>query len=196
MRSHEATTDEKPIGRERCLDCPYILREHYGTGADKCAECCWMEQQEGDVTDIVERLRGGLPWLNAGEFGWNIDDGALREILDEAANEIERLRAEKTELLEALMDAGAHLIGAASAYQRHAARHRSVGRAKADPFFSTRATDFTKAAERARLAIAGAEGKRLRRLALDELTRESQEMGLYDAPAQDPAQGIKNDGDH
>lgn len=54
---------------------------------------------------------------------------------------------------EALKDATAHLVGAASAYREHAARSSSVGRAKVDPFFTTRASDFDKAAERARSAL-------------------------------------------
>ncbi len=63
---------------------------------------------------------------------------------------------------EALKDAAAHLVGAASAYREHAARSSSVGRAKVDPFFTTRASDFDKAADRARAA--------LRALALLKLT--------------------------
>lgn len=54
---------------------------------------------------------------------------------------------------EALKDAAAHLVGAASAYREHAARSSSVGRAKVDPFFTTRASDFDKAADRARAAL-------------------------------------------
>ena len=57
-------------------------------------------------------------------------------------------------LREALVDAAAHLRGAASAYREHAARHRSVGRAKPDPFFTTRVGDFEKAADRAVAALA------------------------------------------
>lgn len=61
--------------------------------------------------------------------------------------------SEVNELKEALIDATAHLVGAASAYRKHAARHRSVGRAQADPFFTTRAVDYEKAAERAQAAV-------------------------------------------
>jgi len=57
------------------------------------------------------------------------------------------------EMREALLDATANLVGAASAYRKHAARHRSIGRAIADPFFTTRAGDLEKAAERAQAAI-------------------------------------------
>src|SRR3546814_152821 len=57
----------------------------------------------------------------------------------------ERIKA----LEEALLSATAHLVAAASAYKEHAARHRSVGRAKPDPFFTTRSEDYRKAAERA-----------------------------------------------
>lgn len=56
-------------------------------------------------------------------------------------------------LREALLDATAHLVAAASAYRKHASRHRSVGRAETDPFFSTRVADFEKAAGRAQTAI-------------------------------------------
>lgn len=55
----------------------------------------------------------------------------------------------------ALTDAAAHLAGAASAYRRHAARHRSQGRAAADALFSTRADDFDRAARRASAALSG-----------------------------------------
>ena len=57
------------------------------------------------------------------------------------------------EMREALLDATANLVGAASAYRKHAARHRSIGRAIADPFFTARAGDLEKAAERAQAAI-------------------------------------------
>lgn len=56
-------------------------------------------------------------------------------------------------LEKALTDATAHLAGAASAYRKHAARHRSLGRAQVDPFFKTRAADFDKATDRARAAL-------------------------------------------
>lgn len=63
----------------------------------------------------------------------------------------EAAEAEAARLREALVDAAAHLRGAASAYREYAARHRSVGRAKPDPFFTTRVKDFDKAADRAAL---------------------------------------------
>jgi hypothetical protein len=53
----------------------------------------------------------------------------------------------------ALTDATAHLAGVASAYRDHGARHRSIGRATADPFFKTRMTDLNKAVRRARTTI-------------------------------------------
>ena len=56
-------------------------------------------------------------------------------------------------LQEALLDATASLVAAASAYRKYASRHRRVGRAAADPFFCTRVHDFEKAAERAQAAI-------------------------------------------
>lgn len=56
-------------------------------------------------------------------------------------------------LQEALLDATASLVAAASAYRKYASRHRRVGRAAADPFFCTRVHDFEKAAESAQAAI-------------------------------------------
>ncbi len=53
-------------------------------------------------------------------------------------------------LVEALKDATASLVGAASAYREYARRYKERG--PSDPFFSTRANDFDKAAERAREA--------------------------------------------
>jgi hypothetical protein len=57
------------------------------------------------------------------------------------------------ELYEALLAATAALAGATSAYQQHASRHRSVGRSKADPFFTTRLGDFERATEADRTAL-------------------------------------------
>lgn len=68
------------------------------------------------------------------------------------------LQAKLDTALKALTDATAHLVGAASAYRKHAARHRSVGRATADPFFTTRAVDFEDAADRSREAISTIKG--------------------------------------
>lgn len=55
---------------------------------------------------------------------------------------------------DVLSDMAANLIGAASAYRKHASRNKSVSpRATPDPFFTTRARDFDNAAERARAAM-------------------------------------------
>lgn len=54
---------------------------------------------------------------------------------------------------DALIDAAAHLAGAASAYSVYATRHHSLGRPHIDALFSTRVKDFTYAAERARAAL-------------------------------------------
>ena len=62
-------------------------------------------------------------------------------------------------VVEALMDATAHLAGSASAYRKYARRHSSVGRSEIDPFFTTRADDFDKAVERARLALSSVRGE-------------------------------------
>jgi hypothetical protein len=36
------------LGPERCLSCPYMLVEHYGTGADQCAECNLRDHAPAD----------------------------------------------------------------------------------------------------------------------------------------------------
>ena len=90
------------------------------------------------MTDIVERLRKASVY----EYG----EATYSPLGDEAADEIGRLRT-------ALIDATAHLAGAASAYRKHAARHKSQGRAVADAMFSTRVVDFEKATDRARAAL-------------------------------------------
>lgn len=59
-------------------------------------------------------------------------------------------------LIDALKDAAAHLAGAASAYRRYVRRHVTRGMAEVDPFFSTRADDFDKAAGRVRDALRAA----------------------------------------
>ena len=64
----------------------------------------------------------------------------------------QNLRSDVGTLADALLDATAHLSAAASAYERYASRHRSVGRAVSDPFYTTRVVDFKKAADRARAA--------------------------------------------
>lgn len=81
-----------------------------------------------------------------GEFEWNTraDTGRLSELEAEAA----RLRI-------ALMDATANLSGCVSAYATYSCRHRSAGRGRADPFFTTRLMDFRRAEERARSALEG-----------------------------------------
>ena len=63
-----------------------------------------------------------------------------------APEEVERLR-------KALIDATAHLAGAASAYRAHAKRHASQGKSTPDAMFSTRASDFDKAVDRARAVV-------------------------------------------
>ncbi len=76
-----------------------------------------------------------------------------RHVTRPSPREIPALRA-------ALIDATANLAAAASAYRRHASRHRSVGRAVADPFFTTRVSDFEAAEEHARAALSAQETKR------------------------------------
>jgi hypothetical protein len=59
----------------------------------------------------------------------------------------------ETQLKEALIDAMVHLVGAVSAYRIYAKRHHSMGRAKTDPFFTTRIVDFENAVERAQATV-------------------------------------------
>ena len=82
-----------------------------------------------------------------------VDDAAYivatqPRVMREIIAEMERLRA-------ALLDATAHLAGAASAYRTYARRSAHLGRGPADPLFTTRASDFDRAVERARAALAG-----------------------------------------
>ncbi len=77
---------------------------------------------------------------------------AERDLYDAQAK-LATARAEMKRMREALADSAAHLTGAASAYRKYASRHKSQGRAVADPFFKTRADDFDKAAARSRAAL-------------------------------------------
>lgn len=63
----------------------------------------------------------------------------------DAQQSLDRLTRENATLREALVIALANLVGATSAYRQHASRHRSVGRASPDPFYTTRIADFDKA---------------------------------------------------
>ena len=57
------------------------------------------------------------------------------------------------QLIEAFVDAAAHLVAAASAYEKHASRARHLKpRAVADALFTTRLNDFKQAAARAQAA--------------------------------------------
>ena len=59
-------------------------------------------------------------------------------------------RPHDEQLIEAFVDATAHLVAAASAYEKHASRDRHLKpRAVADALFTTRLNDFKQAAERA-----------------------------------------------
>lgn len=74
------------------------------------------------------------------------------------AAEHERLMAERdaeiTRLRKALLDATAHLIAAAASYRTYARRGGDIRpRAEVDAFFTTRARDYDRAAERARAAL-------------------------------------------
>ena len=62
------------------------------------------------------------------------------------------LRARVAKLEEALLDATAHLAGATSAYEKFVGRHNRQGHR--DALFETRFSDFTKATDRARAALA------------------------------------------
>ena len=94
---------------------------------------------------------------------WALDGGGTADLSGlhpddhqrglEYQDDRDRLAKLVAEMREGLADAAAHLAGAASAYRAHAARHRSVGRATSDPFFTTRVGDFDRAAERARALL-------------------------------------------
>ena len=72
---------------------------------------------------------------------------------------------------EALIDATAHLAGAASAYRTYAKRATHLGKVAADPFFTTRANDFDGAVERARAALAAPVAQPLTDDTLQDLVR-------------------------
>lgn len=72
-----------------------------------------------------------------------------------SSSTVSTLQAENERLRKEFRRAAASLAGAASAYRTYAGRSRTVGRGKADPFFTTRAADFDKAVERARQALGG-----------------------------------------
>jgi len=95
-----------------------------------------------DHKELLERLRyleKNDPYVMTMSFGPDIT---------EAADAIEALKAENERLLEALMDATAHLVGAVSAYDKF----RNKG-ATGDPFYKTRIADFNKALDRSRRAL-------------------------------------------
>ena len=57
------------------------------------------------------------------------------------------------QLIESFLDSAAHLVAAASAYEKHASRSRHLKpRAVADALFTTRLDDFKQAAARAQVA--------------------------------------------
>ena len=59
-------------------------------------------------------------------------------------------RPHAEQLIEALVDATAHLVAAAAAYEKHACRDRHLKpRVAADALFTTRLNDFKQAAARA-----------------------------------------------
>ena len=63
------------------------------------------------------------------------------------------LQPNTEQLVEAFMDAAAHLVAAAYAYEKHASRSRQLKpRAVADALFTTRLNDFKQAAARAQAA--------------------------------------------
>lgn len=105
-----------------------------------------------------------------------------------------RASGHDAQLRKALADAAAHLAAAASAYRRHAARHRSVGRAVADPLFTTRAADFDAAAGRVRAVLAGT-AEPPKRLVMDEFWLLARAMGQPDDAPQPPAAPGAPDGE-
>lgn len=96
------------------------------------------------MDELVKRIRqyhAEITEVDGGESG-------EMAMFREAADRIEALE-------RALLDATANLAGAASAYRKYARRGRHLGRVDPDPFFTTRASDFDKAVERARAALEG-----------------------------------------
>ena len=96
--------------------------------------------------------------------GWITGDWSANTYHDERtvayilATEHDRIVAEKdaeiARLREALLDATAHLIAAAASYRTYARRGGDIRpRAEVDAFFTTRARDYDRAAERARAAL-------------------------------------------
>ena len=111
------------------------------------AEPIPLEQiEKAELLLLLERRR-----TNSSEGDPNFFDGVRWAEKRLAGQQAERPALDA--LYEALLDAAAHLAGAASAYKTYCLRHKSHGRALSDPFYSTRLQDFDKAAERARAAL-------------------------------------------
>lgn len=87
-----------------------------------------------------------------GPNGQTIIDGKSAGILNDDDRPLIAKAWLLPELIEALRDAGAHLIGATSAYKTFAAQ---IDNMKPDPdaLFKTRLSDYEKACERVRAAL-------------------------------------------
>ena len=100
----------------------------------------------------------GIQPLQGNAGLWRSDEWTITDDDYILASEHARIVAEKdaeiARLREVLLDATAHLVGAASSYRTYARRGGDIRpRAEVDAFFTTRARDYDRAAERARAAL-------------------------------------------
>lgn len=137
---------------------------------NKTLRACWGEDlgallarataAEAEVPRLTTRAEKAEAERDAAVIDLGEQAENFREVLDaeltrseKAEAEVSRLTSLIDEAAEALLDATANLAGAASAYRKYACRSRTVGRGVADPFFTTRASDFDAAVERARALL-------------------------------------------
>jgi hypothetical protein len=117
-------------------------------------------EKEDGMTDAPKTI----DLVHPGFGGWRLwtaddaDDPTVVAAPYILAAEHERLMAERdaeiARLWEALLDATAYLVGAASSYRTYARRGGDIRpRAEVDAFFTTRVGDYDRAAERARAAL-------------------------------------------
>lgn len=99
----------------------------------------------------TKSLRTGAGYaLGVGLYATHNAMTEAADTIDALRDENERLEADVKEMREAMIDATAHLVGAASAYEKYAKRFGEIKpKAVIDPFFETRHMDFHKAASRA-----------------------------------------------
>lgn len=135
------------LGRYVSRDLPLVQRaEAVVARAEKA------EADNSDAAKIMAVLCKALKVPPADCTAFSVTHGAIKALSGMEA-EVSRLTSLIDEAREALQDATANLAGAASAYRKYACRSRTVGRGVADPFFTTRASDFDAAVERARALL-------------------------------------------